>query len=116
MSGERVRAEKTQDTAQEAPMSTLREEVERAMREKLVSWEREDETVQMWLSDAVSVAVALVEGERRERGHVYGCHCCGQFLTGRRQDSRCAVPTCDHQLDHDVHDPRCAPLPGEETR
>ena len=36
-------------------------EIERRMRAKLPSWEQEDETVQMWLSDAVSVCAEMVK-------------------------------------------------------
>ena len=68
-------------------MSTLREEAERAMREEAEPYDC------IGIEKAVSVAVALVEGERAAWGHSRCCMC----KVGRR-------------------DPGCAPLPGEETK
>ena len=76
---------------------SLREEAERAMREEAEPYDC------IGIEKAVSVAVALVERERREWGHVAMCECEGAAYV-----DDCLYPA--------THDKRCAPLPGEETR
>ena len=60
--------------------------------------------------DASEVAVALVQEERKARGHVVNCECCDEYIesvTGHF----CVADSCNYRAErlHPYIDSRCAP-------
>lgn len=90
--------ERTPECGPECPQptdSTLRREVERIMREG-AQWTDGNHNVQLGIllipvADATSRAVALVQEERKARGHHQNCRC-GEVIGDDNIDPRCAPP------------------------